>query len=54
VARVITLSDADWEQARVILMDKDGKAALQFLKHRIVKPVEQSQNKALDVSKRHV
>jgi hypothetical protein len=51
---VVTLSDADWAEVRVILMDRDGEAALRFLKEKIVRPIEQSLSKALDVSKGHV
>ena len=51
---VVSLSDADWGQVRVILMDRDGEAALRFLKEKIARPIEQSLSKALDVSKGHV
>ncbi|MBI5017881.1 MAG: hypothetical protein HZB55_20615 [Deltaproteobacteria bacterium] len=51
---VVSLSDADWGEVRVILMDKDGRAALQFLKEKVARPIEQSLSKALDVSKGHV
>ena len=50
----VTLNDADWGEVRVILMDKDEKAALQFLKDKVARPIELSLNKALDVSKGHV
>jgi len=50
---VVSLSDSDWAEVRVIVMDRDEKAAWQFLKEKVVKPVEQSLNKALDVSKGH-
>ena len=51
---VVTLSDADWGEVRVILMDKDEKAALRFLKEKVARPIEQSLSKAMDVSKGHV
>jgi hypothetical protein len=51
---VVSLSDGDWAEIRVIVMDKDGKAAVEFLKNKIVKPIELSRNKGLDVSKGHV
>jgi hypothetical protein len=54
MAYVVSLSEVDWAEVRVILMDKDGAAALHFLKNKIVKPVELGQNKGLDVSKGHV
>ncbi len=51
---VVNLSDADWAGARVIVMEKDAKAALRFLKEKVVRPIEQSLSKALDVRKGHV
>jgi hypothetical protein len=54
MAYVVTLSESDWAAAQIILMDKDGSAALPFLKEKVAKPIEQSGNKALDVSKGHV
>ncbi|MBI5443797.1 MAG: hypothetical protein HY900_21625 [Deltaproteobacteria bacterium] len=51
---VVSLTEADWAEIRVIVMDQDGKAALDFLKTKVVKAIELSQNKSLDVSKGHV
>jgi len=51
---VVNLSDADWGEVRVILMDKDEKEALRFLKEKISKPIEQSLSKAMDVSRGRV
>lgn len=48
---VVTLSETDWAEARMIVVDKDAAEALRFLKEKVVKPVEQSLNKALDVSR---
>ncbi len=48
---VVSLSETEWAEARMILVDKDAPEALRFLKEKIVKPVEQSLNKALDVSR---
>lgn len=51
---VANLSEADVGELKMILMDKDGEAALKFLKDKISKPIEKSLHKALDVSKGHV
>lgn len=50
---VASLSESDWGELKVILMDKDGAAALAFLKEKVAKPIERSQSKAMDVSKGH-
>lgn len=51
VTRVVTLTDEDLAQLQFILMDRDGKAALQFLRERVAKPLELSDRKSLDVSR---
>ncbi len=53
MAYVVTLTESDWSEVRVILMDRDEKAALQFLKEKVAKPIERSGNKTLDVTKGH-
>ena len=51
---VVSLSESDWSELRVILMDKDEKAALRFLKEKVARPVELSLGKALDVGRGRV
>ncbi|MHB8764448.1 MAG: hypothetical protein ACYDA8_08970 [Deferrisomatales bacterium] len=49
--RVVTLTEEDVAELQVILMDRDGAAALEFLRERVAKPLERSARKALDVSR---
>jgi len=51
VNRVVTLTEADLAELKVILMDQDGPAALEFLRKRVAKPLDLSDRKALDVSR---
>lgn len=51
MAYVVNISEADLSLIRVILMDKDRDAALKFLREKIARPIEQSLNKGLDVSR---
>lgn len=51
VTRVVTLTEEDLAQLRIILMDGDGEAALQFLRDRVARPLAISERKALDVSR---
>lgn len=48
---VVTLTDEDVARLRVILMDRDGGGALEFLKDRVAKPLDLAGRKALDVSR---
>lgn len=49
--RVVTLTEETVAELRVILMDRDERAALEFLRERVAKPLELSDRKALDVSR---
>ncbi len=49
--RVVTLTEQDVAELRLILVDRDGGAALEFLKERVAKPLDLADRKALDVSR---
>lgn len=51
MTRVVTLTDEDLARLEVILMDGDGAAALEFLRERVVKPLDLAKRRALDVSR---
>lgn len=51
MAHVVTLTEQDVGELRMLLADRDGDAALRFLKQRVLKPLEASERKALDVSR---
>lgn len=48
---VVTLTERDIGELRMIVSDKDRDEALRFLKERVLKPLELSEHKALDVSR---
>jgi len=54
MAYVVQISQSDLDELKVILMDRDGDAALSFLKEKVAKPIDRSLSKAMDVSKGHV
>ncbi|GAB4285505.1 MAG: hypothetical protein Kow0092_39560 [Deferrisomatales bacterium] len=45
------LTEEDVAELQIILMDRDGKAALEFLRKRLAKPLDLADRKALDVSR---
>lgn len=49
--RVVTLTDEDLAQLKIILMDQDGETALAFLRKRVAKPLDLEDRKALDGSR---
>jgi hypothetical protein len=48
---VVTLTERDIGELRMIVADKDRDEALRFLKERVLKPLELSERKGLDVSR---
>ncbi len=48
---VVTLTDQDVTELRMIVSDRDREEALRFLKERVLRPLEASARKALDVSR---
>lgn len=48
---VVTLTEQDLGELRMIVADRDREAAFRFLKERVLKPLEASERKALDVSR---
>ena len=48
---VVTLTEQDLTELRMIVTDRDRDEALRFLKDRVLKPLEASERKALDVSR---
>ena len=51
MSRVFTLSDEEFSELQMIVMDKDKEAAFLFLKNSILKPLELADQKTLDPSK---
>ena len=48
---VVALTEEDVAELRMIVTDRDRDEALRFLKDRVLKPLEASKRKALDVSR---
>ncbi len=48
---VVTLTDRDVTELRMIVTDRDRDEALRFLRDRVLRPLEASERKALDVSR---
>lgn len=48
---MVTLTDRDVTELRMIVTDRDQGEALLFLKDRVLKPLEVSERKTLDVNR---
>lgn len=51
---VVCLTDHDLQCLRAIAMDADASAALEFIKNKLLKQVEDSLRKGMDTSKGHL
>ena len=54
MTHVVTLTDEDIQRLKLIVLDADKSDALQFLKERVLKPLEESKRKGMDTSKGHL